>query len=81
MESQDDSPVKILVVGGPARERLFERFQRVYDGRHDVRVVMERRVMERRRAGAAQRRPPGAAVERRRAERRTSAPWLVVPSD
>jgi hypothetical protein len=35
--------VKELVITGPARERLYELFTRVYAGRHDVRVVLDRR--------------------------------------
>jgi hypothetical protein len=68
-----DPPVHVLVVTGPLRERLCERFGMVYFGRHDVRVVMDRRMGERRRSDA------GAAAGRRRGERRTSAPWLVFP--
>jgi hypothetical protein len=32
-----------LVVTGPERQRLFELFSRVYAGRSDVRVVLDRR--------------------------------------
>jgi hypothetical protein len=68
----DKSPT-VLVVTGPARERLAEHFRRLYAGRGDVRVLSERRVAERRRSASP------AAVERRRGERRVSAPWLVFP--
>jgi hypothetical protein len=70
-----DKPAALLVVTGPARERLFEHFRRLYAGRDDVRVLVDRRYAERR---AAAERPP---VERRRDERRVSAPWLVFPPD
>jgi hypothetical protein len=69
----DDTPPAVLVVTGPMRERLAELFTRVFEGRHDVRVVMERRAGERREASAR------VALERRRGERRVSAPWLVIP--
>ncbi len=68
-----DKPAAVLVVTGPARERLAELFRRVYAGRGDVRVIVDRRVAERRRAAV---RPP---VQRRRGERRVTAPWLVFP--
>ena len=68
-----DKPVAVLVVTGPARERLAGLFRRVYAGRHDVKIVVDRRFAERRRAAE---RPP---VEHRRAERRRSTPWLVFP--
>ena len=63
----------MLVVTGPTRERLAELFTRVFEGRHDVRVVVERRAGERRGS------PARVAVDRRRGERRVSAPWLVIP--
>ena len=68
-----DRPVAMLVVTGPARERLAGLFRRLYAGRDDVRVVLDRRVVERRRSAE---RPP---VQRRRGERRRSAPWFVFP--
>jgi hypothetical protein len=68
-----DKPVALLVVTGPAREQLVEHFRRLYAGRDDVRVMVDRRCGERRRAGEQ------PAVERRRGERRVSAPWLVFP--
>jgi hypothetical protein len=68
-----DKSATVLVVTGPARERLAEHFRRLYAGRSDVRVVSERRVAERR--GSVERR----RGERRRGERRVSAPWLVFP--
>lgn len=68
-----DRPVAVLVVTGPARERLAGLFRRVYAGRDDVRVVVDRRFAARREAVE---RPP---VERRRVERRRTSPWLVFP--
>ena len=69
-----DRPLAVLVATGPERERLAELFRRLYAGRDDVRVVLDRRLAERRRS---QVRPP---VQRRRGERRVTAPWLVFPS-
>lgn len=89
-----DRPKSVLVVTGPARERLAGLFRRVYAGRDDVVVVVDRRVGERR-AGDRRRGPrlvtadrrrasrPAASArrrgERRRGERRRAAPWLVFP--
>ena len=44
-----DNAVHVLVVTGPQRERLYERFSQAYLGRDDVRVVRDRRQGERRR--------------------------------
>jgi hypothetical protein len=67
--------VRELIVTGPLRERLFELFTRVYAGRSDVRVVMDRR-------GDPRRRPEPAAPERRHAERRRRPPtWVFPPPD
>jgi hypothetical protein len=68
-----DNAVHILVVTGPARARLYERFCAEYLGRDDVRVVLDRREGERRREA----RP--VTHDRRRAERRRSVPWMVFP--
>jgi hypothetical protein len=73
MVATADKPAAVLVVTGPARERLAGLFRRLYAGRDDVCVMVDRRVDERRRAAE---RPP---VERRRGERRVAAPWLVFP--
>ena len=61
--------VKELVVTGPARDRLYELFTRVYAGRQDVRVVLDRR------------RSPWAAGESARPsdERRHEPPAWVFP--
>jgi hypothetical protein len=73
MDATVDKPASVLVVSGPARERLAGLFRRLYAGRDDVCVVLDRRRAERRRVAE---RPP---VQRRRGERRVSAPWLVFP--
>jgi len=73
MVATADKPVAVLVVTGPARERLYEHFRRLYAGRDDVRVVVDRRVRQRRGS------PARVAIERRRGERRVTAPWLVFP--
>ena len=67
--------IKELVVTGPLRERLFDLFARVYAGRSDVRVIMDRRkAARRRRAGQA-------APDRRRADRRRPTAWVFPPPD
>lgn len=72
-----DKPSRhVLVVTGPERDRLFERFCRLYTGRVDVEVVKDRRRVERRRA---ERGP--ANMERRVGERRQSrAEWVFPPN-
>ncbi len=67
--------VHVLVVTGPQRERLYERFREIYLGRDDVLVVKDRRGGERRRVM----RP--VSPERRRADRRRAAPWMTFPPD
>ena len=39
----EEPVVRELIVTGPQRERLYDLFNRVYAGRRDVRVVMDRR--------------------------------------
>lgn len=73
MDGASGKSVAVLVVTGPQRERLYARFRRLYAGRADVRVVLDRREGERR--GAERHVVP----ERRLGERRASAPWLVFP--
>ncbi len=76
--------VNELIVTGPLRERLFELFTRVYAGRSDVRVVMDRRGGNRRRPdqAAPERRPAQGAPERRVADRRRRPPtWVFPPPD
>ena len=65
--------VEELLVSGPSRDRLYELFTRLYAGRHDVRVVKDRRLDERRSRSAER------AAVRRRADRRRSPPAWVVP--
>jgi hypothetical protein len=74
MDATADKPVAVLVVTGPARDRLYELFRRVYAGRADVRVVVDARTHDRRGS------PARVALERRRGDRRRSAPWLVFPA-
>jgi hypothetical protein len=66
--------IEELLVTGPSRDRLFDLFTRLYEGRHDVRVVKDRRLDERRS------RPADRAAERRRADRRRRGPAWIVPS-
>jgi len=66
--------VEELLVTGPSRDRLYDLFARLYAGRHDVRVVKDRRLGERRS------RPADRAAERRRADRRRRRPAWIVPS-
>jgi len=74
MDAQADTATYTLVVTGPGRDRLFERFRALFWGRGDVEVVKDRRVTERR-SDRSQ-----VAAERRARERRRDAPdWLVPP--
>jgi hypothetical protein len=73
MSAAVHTPTAVLVVTGPTRQRLYDRFRRLYASHGDVRVVVDRRVRERRGS------PVSVAIERRRDERRQSAPWLVFP--
>lgn len=67
----------VLYVTGPQRGRLYEHFSRLFQGRDDVEVRIDRRVAERRRR---EQRPAGG--ERRMRERRLRPPdWLVPPGD
>jgi hypothetical protein len=75
VDTRDDKTVHRLIVTGPARDRLYARFRRLYWGRSDVEVVMDRRSGERRRRGAP------APVERRNSERRRAEDVWVVPPD
>jgi len=69
-----DDDTRLLVVTGPARDELFERFSRLFYGRADVAVVKDRRYSERR-AGASSR-----VWERRESDRRRRVPdWIVPP--
>ena len=67
----------VLFVTGPLRERLYRRFSKLFDGRHDVEVRIDRRVAERRRS-------PGGPLdgERRAGDRRHARPtWMVPPPE
>ena len=83
MDASDDAQVHILVVTGPARDRLYERFARLFYGRSDVRVVKDRRVGERRRDEHVQWRAARGASggERRSGDRRRRRPDWLVPAD
>lgn len=68
--------VNELVVTGPLRERLFVLFTQVYAGRHDVRVVMDRR------HDAGSQRVAQAEPYHRAADRRRRPPaWVFPPPD
>jgi len=74
MNADVDTAMHRLVVTGPARDRLYQRFNRLFWGRDGVEVVKDRRVAERRRDRSQ------SAVERRSRERRRAAPDWMVPS-
>lgn len=59
---------KIIVVPRPLESFFYERLQRVYEGRDDVRVVVDRRAGERRRRRYIA--APQPLSERRGGERR-----------
>ena len=65
----------VLFVTGPLRERLYDHFSALFDGRDDVEVRIDRRQGERRHRKLG---PHGG--ERRRRERRRQDPdWIVPP--
>jgi hypothetical protein len=64
---------RVIVVPRPLAEHFRDRLAELYAGRHDVRIVVDRRVGQRRRTD----RPP--AADRRRGERRDSAPSWSLP--
>lgn len=65
----------ILIVTGPARDRLYERFAALYRYRSDVLVIKDRRLGERRGCCTV------FADDRRQAERRRcSSGWVFPPS-
>jgi len=75
MDASVHTATYCLVVTGPARDRLYERFSALFWGREGVEVIKDRRVTERRRERSQ------VAAERRARERRRAAPdWLVPPS-
>jgi hypothetical protein len=71
--AESTETVHLLIVTGPLRDRLYERFARLYANTDDVRVIKDRRYGERRRSP----RPPEA--ERRTSDRRQQAPEWVFP--
>jgi hypothetical protein len=74
MDAHADTAPYRLVVTGPQRDRLYERFRRLFWGRDGVEVLKDRRVADRRRDRSR------VAAERRSRERRRAAPdWLVPP--
>jgi hypothetical protein len=73
MNAYADTATYRLVVTGPQRDRLYERFSALFWGRDGVEVLKDRRVSERRRE------PSRTAFERRSRERRRAAPDWVVP--
>ncbi len=67
-----EGEMRTLIVTGPARDLLYEHFNRLYWGR-GVLVVKDRRAGERRGRQA------DVAGERRNADRRRSSAWVVPP--
>jgi hypothetical protein len=67
--------VHLLIVTGPLRDRLFERFSRLYANAADVRVIKDRRYAERRRTTQAR------DEDRRRSDRRRQPPEWVFPPE
>jgi len=75
MNAYADTATYRLVVTGPQRDRLYERFSALFWGRDGVEVLKDRRVTERRLE------PSRTDFERRSRERRRAAPdWVVPPS-
>jgi hypothetical protein len=73
MDGHVDTATYRLVVTGPGRDRLYERFRLLFWGRDGVEVLKDRRVSERRLDRKR------TAFERRSRERRRAAPDWVVP--
>jgi len=72
----EEPVVRELIVTGPQRERLYDLFSRVYAGRRDVRVVMDRR------RSPALRLVTEDGPQHRLRERRERRPtWIFPPSD
>ncbi len=59
---------KVIVVPRPLEGYFFERLRKQFQGREDVRIVVDRRVSDRRRLHWAT--GPGPLAERRHGERR-----------
>jgi len=75
MEGDYQVKVHRLIVTGPLRDRLYERFAELYRHSADVEVVKDRRYAERRRA------PATRPVDRRRDDRRRRRPEWVFPPE
>jgi len=76
----------LLIVTGPLRDRLYDRFTRLYANASDVRVIKDRRYGDRRRSERPRdddRRRSEEAREddRRRADRRRRPPEWVFPPE
>ena len=65
-----NTQTRVVVVPKPLATFFFDRLSRLYAGRPDVRVVIDRRVGQRRRAADA---PPPQVPERRQGDRRVEA--------
>jgi hypothetical protein len=74
MEGEYQAKVHRLIVTGPLRDRLYERFAELYSRSADVEVIKDRRYAERRRSAA---RP--SADRRRDDRRRGRAEWVFPP--
>jgi hypothetical protein len=76
MPAQSQSAPKVLVIPRQLEGFFVERLGRVYEGRDDVRVVVDRRVGERRRPRWVS--GSGPFSERRRSDRREAdASWSL----
>jgi hypothetical protein len=74
MEVEYQVKVHRLVVTGPLRDRLYERFAELYKHSADVEVVKDRRYAERRRSVV------NPSDDRRRTDRRRrGADWVFPP--
>jgi len=80
MVTATDTAIHRLVVTGPARDLLYDHFQRLFYGHDDVLIVKDRRLRERR-AGRLTGGDGRRRAERRSTERRDSPPVWVVPPD
>ena len=59
---------RVIVVPRPLEGYFYERLRKQFDGRDDVRIVVDRRMADRRRPHWTA--APGPLAERRRTERR-----------
>ncbi len=75
MVAERQEETHLLIVTGPMRDRLFDRFSRLYATSSDVRVLKDRRYGERRRTV----RPP--AEDHRASDRRAQRGGWVFPSE